>query len=398
MSMIILALMLGASFGILTGLVPGIHVNLIAILVLSLVPYLSNYFSEIDIGIFLISMVIVHSFLDFIPSIFLGAPEGETALSVLPGHDFLLNGRGYDALKFTISGGIGASILSILFMPILFIFLENTYNSLSHFIIPLLIIFSILFIVQERRKGWALILFLLSGTLGVVVLNGINIKQPLFPLLSGLFGIPVLVISLFNQDKIIIQRVSNNIKLLKKNRIFSYLKASLSSVLVSIMPGVGSAQAAIIASGFSKYKNDEDFLVTLGGINTSGAIFTLTVFYILDKARTGVISTLQQLLSLNLQNYILLLVASLVSVGFGVMFSLKIGKIFANRISKINYRKVSRFIIILIIILVVIITGILGLVVLSVASAIGLLAPYLKVKRIHLMGCLILPVIFYSVL
>ncbi|UCD03716.1 MAG: tripartite tricarboxylate transporter permease [Candidatus Woesearchaeota archaeon] len=385
-------------FGIVTGLIPGVHVNLIAILLLSFVPYLSTYFTKIDLGVFLISMVIVHSFLDFIPSIFLGAPEGETALSVLPGHDFLLNGRGYDALKFTISGGIGASILSILFIPLLFVFLESAYNSLSHFIIPLLVIFSILFILQERRRLWALILFLLSGTLGVIVLNGINIKQPLFPLLSGLFGIPVLVISLFNQDKIIIQRVSNNIKLLRKNRITSYLKASLSSILVSIMPGVGSAQAAIIASGFSKHKKDEDFLVTLGGINTSGAIFTLTVFYILGKARTGVISSLQQLLSLNLQHYMILVVAALTSVGFGIMFGLKIGKIFANRISKINYRKVSKFIIVLIILLVVILTGLVGFVVLSVASAVGLLAPCLKVKRIHLMGCLIMPVIFYSIL
>lgn len=398
MSLIIIALLLGVMFGVVTGLVPGVHVNLIAILLLSFVPYLSTFFQEVELGVFLISMVVVHSFLDFIPSIFLGAPEGETALSVLPGHDFLLNGRGYDALKFTISGGLGASVLSILVIPILFVFLESTYDNLSHFIIPLLVIFSILFILQERRKLWALILFLLSGTLGVIVLNGINIKQPLFPLLSGLFGIPVLVISLFNQDKIIIQRLSNSIKLLKKNRISSYLKASLSSVLVSIMPGVGSAQAAIISSGFSKHKSDEDFLVTLGGINTSGAIFTLTVFYILGKARTGVISSLQQLLSLNLQNYTILLVAGLVSVGFGVMFSLKIGKIFANRISKINYRKVSRVIIILIIILVLIITGILGLFVLSVASAVGLLAPYLRVKRIHLMGCLIIPVIFYSIL
>ena len=80
------------------------------------------------------------------------------------------------------------------------------------------------------------------------------------------------------------------------------------------------------------------------------------------------------------------------------MLSLKIGKIFANRVSKINYRKVSKFIILLIIILVVIITGLIGLVVLSVASAVGLLAPNLRVKRIHLMGCLIIPVIFYSFL
>lgn len=395
MSLIILALLLGTMSGIITGLVPGIHVNLISLLLLSAFPYLSNFFTEINLAVFLISMVIVHSFLDFIPSVFLGAPEGDTVLSVLPGHRFLLKGRGYDALKLTVVGGIGAAIFSIILIPIMFVALERIYEIFSQSIVVLLILFSCLFILKERNKSWALILFLLSGVLGIIVLNGINVKQPLFPLLSGLFGIPVLIISTFNLNKIVKQKISKNIVLLNKGRISSYLKASLSSILVSILPGVGSAQAAIIASGFSKFENDEDFLVTIGGINTSGAIFTLTVFYLLGKVRTGVISALNQFLNINIQTYFVLLLAALISVGFGVVLSLKLGKIFAEKISEINYKKISIMIMIIIFLIVLIITGPLGVLVLLVASSVGLLAPSLNVRRIHLMGCLVLPILLY---
>ena len=43
----------------------------------------------------IVAMSIAHTFLDFIPSTFLGAPECETALSVLPAQGMLLEGSGY---------------------------------------------------------------------------------------------------------------------------------------------------------------------------------------------------------------------------------------------------------------------------------------------------------------
>lgn len=393
---IIIALFLGIIAGTITGLTPGVHVNLVAILVVSSIGILSVYLSHLQIGVFLISMIIIHSFVDFIPSIFLGAPEGATILSVLPGHKLLLEGKGYTALKLTVIGGLGASLVGIILIPLLFLYLEKIYSVISKVIAPLLLIISIIFIATEKNKIWALLLFLLSGTLGLVILNGVNARQPLFPLLTGLFGLPVLLLSLSNENKIVEQKLKDKIKVLSRGRIISYFAGGLSSVLVSILPGVGSAQAALLSRGFSK-SNQKSFLVTVGGINTAGGLFTLTVFHLIGKARTGVMVSLQQFLSLNLNTYLILIISGFIAVGLGATIALNLGKVFAKYISKINYGKVSLIIISLILTLVLALTNLIGLLILSVSTAVGLLAPKVGVKRIHLMGCLIIPVSFYFI-
>src|SRR3989344_7011318 len=102
---LIAALLLGTIAGTLTGLFPGIHINLIsAILVSSLsLPFISSL-PIISLIVFIVSMSITHTFLDFIPSILLGAPEEDSFLSVLPGHQLLKKGRGYEAIILTLYG------------------------------------------------------------------------------------------------------------------------------------------------------------------------------------------------------------------------------------------------------------------------------------------------------
>ena len=79
---LIIALLLGVTSGIITGLTPGIHINLVSLLVLQFTPLLLPYFSLLSLATFIMSMSIAHTFLDVIPSVFLGAPESDTALGV----------------------------------------------------------------------------------------------------------------------------------------------------------------------------------------------------------------------------------------------------------------------------------------------------------------------------
>ena len=88
----ILPLLIGIVAGTLTGLAPGIHINLVsAILLFSLDKFQS--IPLISIVVFIVSMSITHTFIDFIPSIFLGAPEEDNFLSILPGHQLFMEGK-----------------------------------------------------------------------------------------------------------------------------------------------------------------------------------------------------------------------------------------------------------------------------------------------------------------
>ena len=81
---LIVALIIGIIAGTVTGLIPGIHINLVAIITLGFLNYILKIFSPIEIAVFIVAMSITHTFLDFIPSIFLGAPNEENFLSILP--------------------------------------------------------------------------------------------------------------------------------------------------------------------------------------------------------------------------------------------------------------------------------------------------------------------------
>ncbi|MBT7062451.1 hypothetical protein HN924_00595 [Candidatus Woesearchaeota archaeon] len=397
---LILAVLLGICAGTVTGLIPGLHTNTIALIVAGASATMLAWFSPLAVASFLIAMVVVHSFIDFIPSVFLGAPEDATVLSILPGHELLMQGRGYRALKLTVIGGVGTFFLSLFLIPIVFVFLENIYETLSKIIAPILIIFSILFILQERKFKkifWASIIFLLSGALGLVVLNSISVKQPLFPLLSGLFGISTLFLSLFNTQKIPKQILASKIDCFTKSRFLDYFKAALSSLFVSVLPAIGAAQAAVISRAFTKFKDNEDFLVVLGGINTAAALFTLTTLYLIGKARTGVIAALKDIIELSFSDYIILIFVCFIAMIFGVILALKIGRFTAKNISRFNYHKMSVRVICFISIIVFFFSGLIGLWILFISSCIGLITPLVGVRRIHLMAVLVIPVVLYYI-
>ena len=96
---ILIAILVGILCGIITGLTPGIHVNLVATTLLALSPILLSHFNALSLAVFIMSLAVTHSFLDTIPSTYLGAPENENALSVLPAQKMLLRGEGYHAVK-----------------------------------------------------------------------------------------------------------------------------------------------------------------------------------------------------------------------------------------------------------------------------------------------------------
>ena len=84
---IIIATLLGILIGVFTGLTPGVHINLVATLVLSSSAVFLGYISPLVLAVFIVSMSVVHTFMNAIPAIYLGAPEDEAnALNVLPGH------------------------------------------------------------------------------------------------------------------------------------------------------------------------------------------------------------------------------------------------------------------------------------------------------------------------
>ena len=102
--------LLGVGLGTFTGLIPGVHVN-------NLVPLLVGASAisgllPMHLAAVIVAMMITHTLISYIPATFLGAPEPGTELSVLPAHRMLLEGRGYEVVRLTAFGCLGALMLS----------------------------------------------------------------------------------------------------------------------------------------------------------------------------------------------------------------------------------------------------------------------------------------------
>ena len=119
---ILVAILIGLLVGTLTGLIPGIQINLVGVFLLSLSTSLFLSVNPIHMGVFIVSVAITHTFVDFIPSVFLGCPDTDTELSVLPGHQLLKSGQGQEAIALTAYGSLAAVfILIMIAFPTIFI-------------------------------------------------------------------------------------------------------------------------------------------------------------------------------------------------------------------------------------------------------------------------------------
>ena len=394
---IIILVLLGIIAGTITGLTPGIHINLVSLLILSFSTFLLQYTSPLTLAIFIVSMAITHTFLNVLPAIYLGAPEsGENILSVLPGHRMLLQGKGYEAVLLTVIGSFLAIVIGIILTPIIIKILPKIYSTIKDYIPYILIITSIFLIFREKKKFWALIIFLLAGTFGLTVLN-INMKNPLFPLLSSLFGTASILISL--KDKVNIpKQIIEKTDIPKIETIKAISSASLVGTFTTMMPGLGPAQAAIIGSQITKL-TDRGFLILVGALDTLGMIMSFIAISSIEKARNGAVIVISRLMeTISKKDLTTFLIVALVTGIIAIFLSLNLAKIFSAIITKVNYQKLSIAIIILIVGMTLWLSSWTGLLILVIGSFIGILPPLLNIGRNHLMGCLMLPVILFFLL
>lgn len=393
---ILIAIFCGILIGIFTGLTPGIHINMVAALVLLTSPFLMRYFQPLTLGVFIISVGITHTFLDAIPSIFLGAPDENTVLGVLPGHRYLLKENGLMAVKLFSIGSLFGLLFGVILFPLFYFITINTYSFFEKYFAYILILTILFMIFKDDRKLWAILIIFMSGFFGVIVFN-LNIKDPLLPMLSGLFGISTLIISYYDNNNIPKQNILEYTELDKKKTFFSIIAGNIGSFIVSTFPGLSSSIAAVISMQFVKDLGDKGFMILMGCIGTCSFVLSLVALLAIDKARNGAVIAISRLMPVDLWSVIIFLVVSLIVGGVSFIISIKIGILFSRMITKINYKALIIGIISFVTIMVFVFSSWIGLLVLIVSTSIGLIPGIVKIQRTHSMACLIIPVIIYLI-
>lgn len=404
---LILACIIGILCGVVTGLIPGIHVNTVGAFIFASSSFLLASYSPEVLCVFLISLAISHALLEFIPSMFLGVPEEGTVLSVLPGHQLILEGRGKEAVRLAAVGGFGAILVTVLLLPIFIMILPGVYGQIKPYIWILLVIIVIFMFIRLNSNlksfSWSVVLFLFSGIMGYIMLNSpISSNVSLLCVFTGLFGVSTLAYSLQQHSFVPTQNRFHHFKI-NSDILRGIFAGGIAGSILGFLPGFGPAQGSLIAQeliGGGTENNNESFITAVSGVNTADTLFSLVMIFLIGNPRSGIAVYVKNILeNFDFNHLIFFVFTALTAVSISVFLCLKLGDIVSESIERINYRKLSWIVITFMSLLVI------GfslwyhaniffmLLVYVTAIALGLLPHYLGVNKSNLMGVLIVPAI-----
>ena len=552
--------LLGTILGAAAGLVPGLHINNVAYLLgasagslaglaAGLFPMAGPEEALLLVGAMLVSCLMAHAFTSIIPSVFLGAPDPGRALSVLPAHRLLVQGKGVEAVRCSLVGCVGGLAACLLALPLFRVIMGdpiNAYEKLRPFMSLILLLVVALLIVSEpstrgkgekcvlvlerirsaafvlsgppegertggappgqlppairpwqapehpgrkvcvtgvvsgrrehrgrlsfvleegaavdilvpegkkeeaaairvgdivvaegtvapradrgwglERKGLAAVLFLASGFLGLLVLesgrvlarNWYPLGAPpvpeavmMFPLFCGLFGLPNLLLGLW-ETPVAPPQSDEALPLPRRRKLRGVLTGALAGGILGWYPGMTAGHGAVLARLIAgEDSEDEDastreFLVSASAVTMANAFFNLVALFVILRARSGALHITQEVLGEGLvrwqsapavpAGFALLAVSAAVAALLACPLTLLLGKLVARLFGAVPYRRLLAAVVGLLLVMLWLFSGISGLAVAAVSSALGLVAPLAGVRRVHLMGAILLPVILY---
>jgi putative membrane protein len=499
--------LLGSVLGICSGITPGVHVNTLALLLVSAFPVLAPSvedlcsFLSLDaafvpmlLSCAIVSAAVTHSFLDFLPSLFLGVPEEGTIVSHLPGHRLLLEGKAMDAVRCAALGSlVGALFGTLLVMPLRIIMAPpfSADSLITPFVPYVLLLVSAALILSELRKApavavldcregsiapagpvisivparpvvgaqaslvgtacfrflgrrtvitsmgrfefrsrsriggrvrlrgaWrmrrrhslvlapSIFLFLLSGLLGLVCMDarppGASVfagmaQSMLFPLLTGLFGFPSLLLSVRSGP---LPPQMEGAEDLPPARVG--VMGALAGLIAGWLPGITSTSATVVTAPLANRNEGSGtdgtrrFLVSVSAVGTSAVVFSVLAFAMLGKVRSGSMAAVGQLLqggpSLGGGMLPLFLLSVLVGSAVGYFAMLCISARIVHRLGGMRLGGVNRLLLVALVVMVAFFTGVPGVLVLVAATLVGLIPPRIGIGRVQLTGCLLVPI------
>lgn len=414
--LLIISLLLGFILGIFSGLTPGLHSNNFAALLLAISPALLRVgLDPLDLATAILAASVSHTFLDIIPSIFIGAPDADTALAVLPGHEMMLEGRGIEAVRLSALGSASSILVALaLIVPLSLLFGRFYDPFMDHVGLVLLAIAAVTILTERgeviegqgslaplKYKLIALLLFLTSGLLGTFAFGHQDLArsplgfQPevLMPLLGGLFGASMLLISLGSRAEVPDQRETAFEMPARTISKAAFLGGFAGSV-VAWVPGVTPA-VATVATRFGSDCSGREFLISVSGVNTANALLTMVALLVVGRPRSGAAVAIEELVELD-GRLLLFMVTVVVFVSIlSYLATLAAGRAAAEFVRRLNYRRLCIAVLALLTALTYAFTGTFGLFLYLVSTVVGLMAPFAGVRKTHSMGVLMVPLLTY---
>lgn len=279
--MIFIEIFLGVFLGFLLGVIPCFHLNVLAYLLLFLGAFsiITNSFY------FFFSLAISMTISGIMPLLFFN-------VSTIDNYSLNLGQLNCQNPSPYISGFLFGSLFAVFLLPLfylLFLFFSNFFV----FIFLVLLFVLAYFILSDSNKLLAFVIVLFSGVLGIITLKyNFFFSEPLLPCIFGLFALPTLVFSIFEDTDE--RRDSNPVQEMMsfKSAISSSFLGSLFSSVIAIIPSLSPGMSQVFPATFSErlLKNSRKVLLSSTLISVILIYFFMAAIF--KKSRLGFVSVL----------------------------------------------------------------------------------------------------------
>ena len=447
-----LSALAGFLLGFPAGLVPGFHMNNLAAAVTaygsaSLVVFgVLGDATGTGAGVLLISCFIsaaltAHLFASSITSTYVGIPS-EDIVSVLPAHRLAMAGLGPIAVRSSADGALaGIVVSSLLLFPVCFMMGPplGIYEILRKVMFVVVIFFSAVLLLSEgfsgvrfrakvhrpiRKVMGAVIVFSLAGIIGMVVFrtnyyachvpdlpwlpgNFVPRSSLLLPMFAGLFGIPGLLLSLGSRA-VSDMDIGSTGQSGYRARPRDFVLSSIGGIIVGWLPGMTSGSAATLCvpaadevSDSSEIEEALRFIWLYSSITAAGAVFAVGALFVIARARSGSMDAIAFFLGEDafadpVSADIFPMASILLAMVLSALISHCVLARFQSRLVDFRRLLCSRELafasLFFVACLSITLTGTRGALLMAASTTLGLVPPLAGVRRIQLMGCLLVPI------
>ena len=440
----------GTIVGFAAGLVPGLHMNNIAATLTAYAGGAIGVFTILGNGLrpgeaalaiscFVSAALVAHLFAEAVTSSYVGIPSADV-ISVLPAHRLAKAGYGGIAVTASADGSLAGVLISVIVLvPMCLLMGEpvGLYTLVRGAMAMFIIFFSIVLLASEglpfRAKAQridpilrilkAISVFLTAGVLGTIVLRtdyyacalpdfpwmpgGYVLKSSLLlPMFAGLFGVSGLMLSLGSSPVTDVK--STGIVTHHSPSPRDFVTTLLGGFVVGWMPGMTSGSAVTLCSPFAKevggggdISSSIRFIWLYSAISSSGAVFAVGALFTILRARSGSMDAVlfflgSENISKGFSSNVLPMMSIVLSMLVASLLSNSILRWLSSRLARLRAVLCSKALalgsLVFVCALSLALTGTRGAILMVTATTLGLIPPLAGIRRIQLMGCLLVPI------
>ncbi len=365
-----------------------------------------------------VAMIVTFAVVNSLPAILLSAPDESAVFTVLPGQQYLMCGRGWEAVMLTACGSLGAAALlapaALWLLPAHLPRWHRILQPHAHWVLWVVMVFMLMsewprggtrgpggwrrLLDGWKSTGAGLLTFAMAGGFGFILLYRAPVPaerafQNLMPAFVGLFAAPGLLVNILAANRPPRQSIPDRLDVTPAILLTGILGGGLGGGMAAYFPGITGGVGGFLAGHAGAQRDERIFLISQGAskaVYYAGALLLFVVPGVyLTRSGAWLIRGLADPLPRN--DVALVTATILVSVTSAFVLTDALARLIVPRLHRLDYRRLSIGALALMVAMVAAMTGGAGLLIMITGTGIGLIPVLHGARRMNCLAVLLLP-------